>query len=277
MLLSTMTYEQIYREIKNDFRDVRDNYKRAVETRVSKLACKSPFYPFRRFESYTHPISKNNYTYFCIVNKHSQWKTPDVVVYCEYEGKFGKEIITIAVGKDHLTGRKILYTSIFQAHFFKRYYERFIKDERGEYDKIAIFLARNAGALPLGKEAVSANEKEDPGYTNVALLNLDGLCLGKRSIENHGIIIYKTFVPLNELYSVQYEKVLPQYMQMVFTRACLDNPQCGKTLEKIAADGVAKCNELIQGGNSLNDAEKLKEYFQRYQDMCQALGKYIII
>ncbi|MBQ6984360.1 MAG: hypothetical protein IJQ20_05470 [Paludibacteraceae bacterium] len=85
-----MTYEQIHREISHDFRDVIDNYKRAVETRVSKLACKSPFYPFRRFEFYTHPISKNNYTYFCIVNKHSQWKTPDVVVYCEYEGKFGK-------------------------------------------------------------------------------------------------------------------------------------------------------------------------------------------
>ena len=260
MLLSTMTYEQIHREISHDFRDVLDYYKKAVEPKVSKLACKSPFYPFRRFEFYTHPISRNNYTYLCIVNKHSQWKTPDVVVFCEYEGKFGKEIITVAVGKDHLTGRKILYTSIFQAHFFKRYFERFIKDERGEYDKIAIFLARNEGSIPLGKDAVSANEKEELGYTNVALLNLDGLCFGKRSVENHGIIIYKTFVPLNELF-------MPQYQNM-------DNPQCGKTLEKIAADGAAKCNELLP---FLNNEEKLKEYFQRYQDMCQELGKYIIL
>lgn len=269
-----MTYEQIHREISHDFRDVLNYYKRNLASKVSKLALKSPFYPFRRLEFYTHPISKNQYTYLCIVNKHSLWEDPEVVVICEFEGNFGKEIITVAVGNDPMTGRKILYTSVFQAHFFKRYFERFIKDDRSERDKIAIFLARNAGALPLGKEAVSANEKEDPGYTNVALLNLDGLCLGKRSVENHGIIIYKTFVPLNELFMPQYQKVLPQYMQMVFTRACMDNPQCGKTLEKIAADGAAKCNELLP---FLNNEEKLKEYFQRYQDMCQALGKYIIL
>ena len=277
MILNTMTYEQIHREIANDFRDVLDYYKRSLATKVSKLACKSPFYPFRRFEFYTHPKSRNNYTYFCIVNKHSLWKNPEVVVFCEYEGKFGKEIITVAVGNDHMTGRQILYTSVFQAHFFKRYYERFIKDERSEYDKIAIFLARNAGALPLGKEAVSVNEPEEPGYNNVALLNIDGLCLGKRSIENHGIIIYKTFVPLNELYQAQYEKVLPQYMQMVFHRACTDNPHCVKTLEAIAADGVAKCNDIIHGDNTLTAEEKIRGYFQAYQDMCQELGKYIII
>ena len=45
-------------------------------------------------------------------------------------------------------------------------------------------------------------------------------------------------------------------------------------LEKIAADGAAKCNELLP---FLNNEEKLKEYFQRYQDMCQELGKYIIL
>lgn len=272
-----MTYEQIHREISHDFRDVLDYYKRSLSPKVSKLALKSPFYPFRRLEYYTHPKSKNQYTYLCIVNKHSLWKDPEVVVYCDYEGLYGKEIITVAVGNDPLKGRQILYTSIFQAHFFKRYFERFIKDDRSEIDKVAIFLARNAGALPLGKEAVSANEKEEPGYNNVALLNLDGLCLGKRSIENPGIVVYKTFVPLNELYQVQYEKVLPQYMQMVFHRACTDNPHCVKTLEAIAADGVAKCNDIIHGNNSLSDAEKIRAYFQQYQDLCQELGKYIII
>lgn len=277
MILNTMTYEQIHREISKDFHDVLEHYKRNLAPKVSKLALKSPFYPFRRFEFYTHPKSKNLYTYFCIVNKHSLWKNPEVIVICEYEGNFGKEIITVSVGNDHMTGRQILYTSVFQAHFFKRYYERFIKDERSEYDKIAIFLARNAGALSLGKEAVSENEQEDPGYDNVALLNLDGLCLGKRSRDNRGIIIYKTFIPLNELYQVQYEKVLPQYMQMVFHRACTDNPNCVKMLEAIAADGVAKCNDIIHGNNSLTDAEKIRAYFQQYQDLCQELGRYIIL
>ena len=98
MILSTMRYEEIYREIKNDFRDVLDNYKNTIEPKVCKLAQKSPKYPWYKFDLYIHPKSHNKYFYFSIVKKHSLWKEPVPTVFCEYEGQYGKEIITAAIG-----------------------------------------------------------------------------------------------------------------------------------------------------------------------------------
>ena len=217
MLLSTMSYEEIYREILKDFRDVKEYYDVAIKAKVCKSAQKSRVYPWRHFDFYTHPKSQNKYTYLTIIKKHAWWNNPEVTVFCEYEGKGGKEIITMAPKKDIMTSRYKLVISVFQAHFFKRYYERFIKDEQTEQYKIALFLSRNAGALQLGSKIVSYNEqiKEDSEYYNSALLNLDGLCLGKISKENPNIFIYKTFIPLDRLYQKQLERVMHEYLGMI--------------------------------------------------------------
>lgn len=137
MLLSTMTYEQIYREIGKDLRDVKAYYDINLKEKVSKEAKRAPRYPFRTFNTYTHPKSKNKYSYLSIVKKRDWHDNPEVTLFCEYEGKKGKEIITIAFKRDILTQKNNLMLSVFQAHFFKRYSERFIKDEQLEKDKIA--------------------------------------------------------------------------------------------------------------------------------------------
>ena len=279
MLLSTMTYEQIYREISRDFRDVRDHYEHTIRPKVCKSAQKSKIYPWRKFDFFTHPKSRNNYVYFSIVKKHSLWESPEVTVLCEYEGQYGKEIITIAIWKDRMTFRDAIVINVFQAHFFKRYFERFIKDSQMEYDKIAIFLARNACALPLSREAVSANEllKDEPGYIDTALLNLDGLCFGKISIENRNIIIYKTFVPFDELYSLQNEKVLPEYIRMLADLGSKDYPQCTNQIYTIYNDSVKKSREILLGDNQMTHEERFDTYIKEYQKVCKELWKFIII
>lgn len=55
MILSTMTYEEIYREISYDFRDILDYYKQTLKPKVCKSAQKSHIYPWRKFDFYTHP------------------------------------------------------------------------------------------------------------------------------------------------------------------------------------------------------------------------------
>jgi len=279
MILSTMTYEEIYREISHDFRDVLDYYKQTLKPKVCKSAQKSRIYPWRKFDFYTHPKSRNKYVYFSIVKKHSLWESPEVVNFCEYEGKYGKEIITVAVWKDRMTFRPTIIISVFQAHFFKRYFERFIKNDQAEYDKIAIFLARNAYSLPLSSEAVSANEllKDEPGYLNAALLNLDGLCFGKVSKDNRNIIIYKTFLPFDELHSIQNEKVLPEYIRMLATQGCADYPQCSETINTLYMDSARKLRDILLGDNGMTNEERIRAYLQEYSKACHALYKYIIV
>lgn len=280
MILSTMTYEEIYREIRNDFRDVLDYYNKTLKPKVCKEALKCPqnLYPWRKFDYYTHPKSKNKYVFFSIVKKHSLWKEPEPTLFCEYEGKYGEEIITAAIGKDRRTFQPTLILSVFQPHFFQRYLERFLKSNEFEFDKIAIFLARNAGAIQISSEAVSAKEllKDEPGYNNTALLNLDGLCLGKVSIENHNIIIYKTFIPFDELFWKQNEKVLPEYLRMLADIGAADYPQCRERIYTIYNESAKRQRDILLGDNPMSREERLQAYLKEYRTTCHELIKYVI-
>ena len=279
MLLSTMSYEEIYCEILKDFRDVKVYYDVAIKEKVCKSAQKSRIYPWRHFDFYTHPKSQNKYTYLTIIKKHAWWKNPEVTVFCEYEGERGKEIITMAPKKDIMTSKYKLVISVFQAHFFKRYYERFIKDEQAEQYKIALFLSRNAGALQLGSKIVSDNEqiKEDSECHNSGMLNLDGLCLGKISKENPNIFIYKTFIPLDRLYQKQFERVMHEYLRMIALRGGEDNPHCRKTIEDIYNNAARRFHDILLGNNQMTDKERVQVYLEEYNKTCDILRKYIII
>ena len=279
MLLSTMSYEEIYREILKDFRDVKEYYDVAIKAKVCKNAQKSCIYPWRHFDFYTHPKSQNKYTYLTIIKKHAWWNNPEVTVFCEYEGERGKEIITMAPKKDIMTSKYKLVISVFQAHFFKRYYERFIKDEQAEQYKIALFLSRNAGALQLGSKIVSDNEqiKEDSECHNSGMLNLDGLCLGKISKDNPNIFIYKTFIPLDRLYQKQFERVMHEYLRMIALRGGEDNPHCRKTIEDIYNNAARRFHDILLGNNQMTDKERVQVYLEEYNKTCDILRKYIII
>ena len=280
MILSSMEYEDIYREIRNDFRDVLDYYNKTLKPKVCKEALKCPqnLYPWRKFDYYTHPKSRNKYVFFSIVKKHSLWKEPESTVFCEYEGKYGKEIITAAIWKDRRTFQPTLMLSVFKPHFFQRYKERFLKNNDFEFNKIAIFLARNAGALQISSEAVSAKEllKDEPGYNNAALLNLDGLCLGKVSIENPNIYIYKTFIPFDELFWKQNEKVFPEYLRMLADQGAADYPQCRETIYTIYNESAKRQNDILLGDNPMNKEERLQAYLKEYSATCHELIKYVI-
>ena len=279
MLLSTMSYEEIYSEILKDIRDIKEYYDVAIKAKVCKSAQKSRIYPWRHFDFYTHPKSQNKYTYLTIIKKHAWWNNPEVTVFCEYEGKGGKEIITMAPKKDIMTSKYKLVISVFQAHFFKRYYERFIKDEQAEQYKIALFLSRNAGALQLGSKIVSDNEqiKEDSECHNSGMLNLDGLCLGKISKENPNIFIYKTFIPLDRLYQKQFERVMHEYLRMIALRGGDDNPHCRKTIEDIYNYAARRFHDILFGNNQMTDKERVHTYLEEYNTTCDILRKYIII
>lgn len=279
MLLYTMTYEQIYHEIKREFREVKAYYDVQIKAIVSKSALKAKRYPLITQHSYTHPQSKNKYSYLSIVKKRSLRDNPEVTVYCEYEGKYGKEIITIAPKKDILTQQYNLCMCVFNAHFFKRYYERFLKEEMLEREKIAIFLIRNSGALELGSDLVSIKEleKDDVGLLNTSLLNLDGLCLGKKSNENRNIIIYKTFVSLSELYQKQYERVMREYIRMIAMQGCMDNPHLSKSINQLYMSAAQQLHDILLGKNEITNEERIQKYLEEYNKACENLSKYIIL
>lgn len=279
MLLSSMTYDQIYHEIVKDFRDMKAYYDVQIKAAVSKSALKAKCYPLVTQHSYTHPQSKNKYFYISIVKKRSLRDNPEVTVYCEYEGKYGKEILTIAPSKDRLTFQPVLLICIFETHFFKRYFERFLVDITEERDKIKTFLIRNEGSYDIGSSSVSINEllKDDSEYLDSAWLNLDGLCLGKIYNENRNIIIYKTFVSLSELHPKQLERVLHDYITMLAMRGYTDNPQCTKSINETYTNAIGRFHDILQGDNQMTSEERFQMYLQEYNNACDNLRKFVIM
>lgn len=200
MLIASMTYEEIYRSIRSDFSDVMERCRQKITPAIGKLARKTADsrYPVRHVYAWEHPQSHNAYFFLAIVKKHSLWDKPEITIFCQIDRNEGKEIIVPAIGGDIYTLRDTLIISVFQPHFLQRYAERFIDNEEFKEDRIMHFLIRNAFAISLGEKLASDKElqKIDPNLSNESLLNIDGLCLGKRSKENRDIIIYKTFVPI---------------------------------------------------------------------------------
>ena len=119
MLIASMTYEEMYREIRNDFRDL---YATIMEglAKFQQSAKRAKHYPFGIIYEWKHPKSQNTYTYFFQVKRHSEWdKEPRLVIYAEFDDEGGKTTITIVNANSG-----ILQIGIFRPHFFKRYYER---------------------------------------------------------------------------------------------------------------------------------------------------------
>lgn len=281
MLIASMTYEEMYREIGNDFDDVLEHCKQKIKPIIGKIARKTAVsrYPVRREFRWEHPKSHNTYFYLTIVKKRSLWDKPEITVFCEVQRKEGKEIIVPAIGKDSYTLRDMLILSVFQPHFLKRYAERFIDNEKYKDDRVMIFLIRNASAISLGEKLASDKESQkiDKELLNESLLNMDGLCLGKRNNENRNIIIYKTFIPINRLHLQQYLVVMREYLQIYYSTACRDYPQCTAIIQQIWDEGIEKMQKILSEESSLTREERFKAYIDEYERTCQKLSKYIIL
>lgn len=70
MLLSTMTYEQIHREIVSDYRELYAAIMKEFAG-FQKIAKKAKRYPYRKKYQWTHPVSHNQFTYFFETKRHS--------------------------------------------------------------------------------------------------------------------------------------------------------------------------------------------------------------
>ena len=277
MLLSTMTYEEIYQGIIDDSYDLFI----AITKKLSdfqKLAKRARHYPYGRVYSWKHPKSQNNYIYFFEVKRHSDWdKTPRLLTITEIEEKEGKKTIEIARDPDGT-----IRLSIFINHFFQRYYERYLSKyteftPKLAHDLLFAFLIRTSTTMPLGSQLASLKEKEkkDPDFEDEAILTPEGLLQCKRYKKNPNIVLFKTYLSIQDLFEKQYEEVTMNLIHVVYLRACEDSPRYQKGIDKIYLDGIADINKLWNDP-TIPFNEKQEKRMARYGEVLDELYKYII-
>lgn len=271
MFVHSMTYEEIYRAISDEMHDAYAHYEK-VKPKVDRALKKAARFPFCLYFSWEHPRSHNVYNYYVQSNRPAQWNNPFMSIFCEYEGEYGKEVLIPMP----IPGRKDLLLQVFTSHFYKRYGERFLKDETDYRQIVMQYARRNFEAKSLGKECVSINEQQEetPGYNKESMLTMDGLCLGLRS-DDQNITIFKTFVSFDQLFQSQYEKVWPMYLPYVCTLAMKSSPKNASTINTIYENGAIAIHQ-IASKSDLSEDEKRHLIYKEYEQTYQALTQYIM-
>lgn len=276
MLLSTMTYEQIYREIKNDSPELFATIEKKLPEfrKYAKRASGA----YGRIYAWKHPKSQNNYTYFFHIKRHSDWdKAPRLIIFTEYDAPLGK--MTITVMRDPSGNIRI---GIFKPHFFKRYSERNLAqfeefNNDSERDIKISFLIRTSTTMPLGGKLASLREqeKEEPDFINDAYLTPEGLMQCKIYKKNPNIVLFKTYLSVQDLYKRQYEEVLQNTIHVFYLRALNDSPRFQKSIETLYLSGINELNKLLFD-TTLPEDEKQKIRMKRYGEIIDEFYKYII-
>lgn len=271
MLLSTMTYEQIYREIVKDYHDLSAAFMKEVAG-FQKLAKKAKRYPFRKIYQWKHPISFNQYTYFFETKRHSDWdKDPRLVIYVVYEAKEGKT--TIAIARYPYNNIRI---HVMGPHFLERYLERnALLDAQSTQNVLMEFFCRTSSAIPLGEKVVSLKElqKEEPGLINESLLTTEGIILCKQVRANLNIWIFKTFIGGKEFHDNQYKEATLKALDLFWFRAMNDSPRFGQSITKIYEDGINELNKLWLD-SELPFEEKQELRMKKWEEAIAELYKY---
>ena len=271
MLLSSMLYEEVHREIVNDFRDLYSAIMKEY-TGFQKIAKKAKRYPYRKKYQWTHPVSHNQFTYFFETKRHSDWdKDPRLVIYTEYEAMEGKT--TIVIVRDQYNNIRI---QIISPHFLKRYLERNpLLESKPSQSALMDFLSRTISAIPLGDKVTSLNElqKEEPGLINQSLLTTEGIILCKQVKSNQYIWIYKTFIGGKEFHVNQFREVTLKAIHLFFLRAMNDSPKFARTIQQIYEKGLYELNRLWLD-SELPFEEKQELRLNKWEEVIAELFKY---
>ena len=271
MLLSSMLYEEVHREIVNDFRDLYSAIMKEY-TGFQKTAKKAKRYPYRKKYQWTHPVSNNQFTYFFETKRHSDWdKDPRLIIYTEYEAMEGKT--TIVIVRDQYNNIRI---QIISPHFLKRYLERNpLLESKPSQSALMDFLSRTSSAIPLGDKVTSLNElqKEEPGLINQSLLTTEGIILCKQVRSNLNIWIYKTFIGGKEFHVNQFREVTLKAIHLFFLRAMNDSPKFARTIQQIYENGLYELNRLWLD-SELPFEEKQELRLNKWEEVIAELFKY---
>lgn len=119
MIVPTMTDEEIYNEIKNDFANLREKI-RFCEGKFQATLKKAKYFPCAQSYPHTTKERKNKFIITYTARNIGDKNRPLISVHCRFRDKYGEASASI----NWQLGIVIIYTN----HFFVRYRERVLKD-----------------------------------------------------------------------------------------------------------------------------------------------------
>lgn len=220
MIVPSMTYEEIVKAFRKDI-EASENKIDGLADSFSSLTLKRSRNAFPFSKTYEYVTRQNNLMFFTFMaTKRSDWKDPHLSIAGAFhtdEGIYGIYVGLISTGKTVTQG-----SYIFTPHFFKRYRERVLKNQRLTTKEVLnIFFSRNLSVTSVEmSDTFSKTYKkyEKDGIPLYAGKMKDGNCFMEHVTPS--ICIVKTIIPDEMLYNNQdhafgqLEDIRQQYGRM---------------------------------------------------------------
>lgn len=230
MVLLSMTYKEIYDNLKKDKRKVDIRKERLLPKAIKYLKQRRVFPAWVWYE-YKIPSTNNQYVIFFYAANSKCATQPESDAFCFlFEGN-QRFVIKWGVGTYNPKGMgltAIRTLNIYTSHFIQRYNERCIKNESlTPNDVMCRYLSRNPIVTPIRvDEDINRKWKEYGEENGIGFHVNDGICFVSSTTEletdeedtdNKPIAMmyyYKTYVSKNEMNKEQWDVISKRYVDM---------------------------------------------------------------
>lgn len=198
MIVPSMTVQEIYKEVFEDIKSLQSKIDECHKN-FKKVVLRSHRYPLTKSYDCKTRKKKNLFIVDLTATKRSSWKKPIMSIYGIYSRSEGIYAAAPTVDKNLLT--------IYPPHFFKRYRERFIKDESiSNKDIIRHYFKNDWGfmgtVITKNYESVYHSFENDNGNNKVSFVaaTSQGYCFGEKQ---GNVNLIKTIISEDMLFENQ--------------------------------------------------------------------------
>lgn len=211
MIVTTMSFKEIFDSLNSEAEKVK--YRLDAWVPRAKRSFQKIFdYPAWQSYEYTIPSTKNKHIMFYYAYSPFGFTSTTYCIVLGSEPNTRYIIKCMKMGYKYPDGRYIMLPQvhIYTSHFFKRYNERFLHNEKLSANEIAgIYFARNPKPTPLNmNENINTNYKQYGEFNEIGVRVNDGFCFTRTALDcEKGVdpadkvlamgLIYTTF--MNEL------------------------------------------------------------------------------
>lgn len=249
MILSSMTYKEMYDHFADDKQkvDIKRDY--LLPKAIKSLGKKSKFPAWELYE-YTIPSTNNKYIIYFYAESRYNIDKPETGSFSPIFNGNRRYIVKWGVsGYKHTPDSPLVAIRQIHAytpHFLERYRERFLKDESLTSNEVAcVYLSRNNLAMPLRQnEGINRNYEKYGTNGQYAFRVRDGICFSYSTVD--GIeskdgdrhkdkvdaiyICYTTFMNESEMTDSQ--------RNAIFKEHCEKRTQIAQDFQRAAKDGA---------------------------------------
>lgn len=234
MILPSMTYKEIYDGLVEDAKKIEIRIDKMLPKAVRHFK-KSLSFPDWYIDEYKIPSTNNQHIIFFYAGNVGEVERPHYTIFSIMFNDRQRFVIKgFKMGYKHSPQRKmeeLPQIHVYTSHFFQRYNERFLHNEKLTSNVIAgLFFIRNRLPIPIKlSEEINKNYKEHGEHNYLGMKVNDGFCFTQSALDGKAsedgirekdevesmIVLYTSFMNTANMSATQIEAIEKEHYEVL--------------------------------------------------------------